>query len=175
MLLIVRAAQLKIKPQCTRRLLTVRRLATQYQSLSSICTSSQINAPSQFIAAPITVYRNINDPVQTDFNVPIYYSRKGLSRGAIAGISVGTVLTALLVLAGIAFFFWRKRKARKQDEAAGKETPGEGFVTAELPADDSAKAKLAGELEGITTKPVMELDSVNILNKDPVELPVEPL
>jgi hypothetical protein len=149
---------------------TGRRLATRYQSLSSICTSSQVNAPSQFITAPITVYRNIKDPVQTAFNVPI--PRKGLSRGAIAGIAVGSVLAALLVLAGIAFFFWRKREARKQNEAVGKEAPGEGFVKAELPADDSAKAKVAGELEGITPEPVMELDGVNVLNKYPVELPI---
>lgn len=43
----------------------------------------------------------------------------GLSKGAVAGIAVGSAL-AVLIVVGILFFFYRRREKRKPDELAAK-------------------------------------------------------
>lgn len=49
----------------------------------------------------------------------------GLSKGAIAGIAVGCAV-AVLIVAGILFFLYRRREKRKRDELASKAQPNAG-------------------------------------------------
>lgn len=46
----------------------------------------------------------------------------GLSKGAVAGIAVGSAL-AVLIVVGILFFFYRRREKRKRDQLAAKAQP----------------------------------------------------
>lgn len=115
----------------------------------------------------------------------------GLSGGAIAGVTVGVVVGVLAIAAGMFWFLWRKRKARKQvahTEIA--EAGGEEKRFAELPPEAGIKqlpaskaegggekpAELHGgkhvmELEGEKTAARNELEGDKPVVREPVELP----
>jgi type IV secretory pathway VirB10-like protein len=109
----------------------------------------------------------------------------GLSGGAIAGIVVGVVVGVALI-AGLAFWFWRRRRAQRKPastEAAaaehppaygdGKEQPLQQPAVAEAPTDTGIK-ELSPDTEvrpelAETYKPELKRGNTDA----PVELPAE--
>lgn len=56
------------------------------------------------------------DPPALPAPTPIKYGSGGLGGGAIAGIVVGVVVGVALIVAGLAFWLWRKRRSARKAE-----------------------------------------------------------
>jgi hypothetical protein len=96
----------------------------------------------------------------------------GLGGGAIAGIVVGSVVGAGIAVAGIAFCWLRKRKARRKSEA----TPSDVAYPEDKPpyaiVDPLAPAEFGDEstLQEIDTREACRSELPDAAIRDPVEL-----
>nr|POF25863.1 hypothetical protein CFP56_74948 [Quercus suber] len=147
-------------------------IATISQAVTEL-TCLHINTinPGSYVPPPMA---EVASPNSSDSN--------GLSGGAIAGIAIGVVL-AIALLGGLAFWFWRRRRANRQggsgsawrpmNQADAKELAGIHVAAApddgaryEFPAEPTKRYELgsmdpkrANELEGKTRYELADLNA----------------
>ena len=103
---------------------------------------------------------------------PVNLGDGGLSRGVIAGIVVGSVTGAGIVVAGIVFWWLRKRKTRRKSEAS---QPAAVYLDDKPPyavVDPLAPSEFGDEraLQEIDSREAYHSELPDAASKDPVEL-----
>jgi hypothetical protein len=103
---------------------------------------------------------------------PINLNSGGLGGGAIAGIVVGSVVVVAIFLASIAFYWLRKRKARRKSEASPSDTAYPEDKPPYAVVDPLAPAEFGDEstLQEIDTREACRSELPDAAIRDPVEL-----
>jgi hypothetical protein len=103
---------------------------------------------------------------------PVDLGEGGLSGGAIAGIVVGSVVGFSIIVAGVVFYWLRKRKIRRKSEASPPDVvyPDDKPPYAEV--DPLAPAEFGDEraLQEIDSRQVHNHELPDAASKDPIEL-----